>query len=365
MKLDERVAAFDLLDIPIWIYDSERTTILWANREAVALWRAESLEALQRRDFSQTSESVRARWRVIGVKLAEGQTAHEQFTFYPGGVAVSMDLFISAIQLDDGKIAQLVRAQLDRAVDPALVRGIEAVRHTSAVIAMLDEEGAILMQNPASIRAFGEQTAFFSWLEGAEVGAAILATAKAGQVFSDELPVRTRQGERWYAIEARGTRDPATGAAAVLVQMLDTTVQREMASTLERQRRRIRGLSVPILSLGAKTLAVPLIGTMDQERGALLAEQLLPAIVATGARTVILDLTGLEEFEAEDVAHLVRVVRAVELLGASPILTGIRPELAHKMVSMQVQLGGVRVLRDLREVLREASRLPARLPQRG
>jgi anti-anti-sigma regulatory factor len=353
MNLEERIAAFDLLDVPIWVFDSERRVMVWCNVESLALWGAESREALRARDFSNASEAVRARWQVINAKIAEGQTVHELFTFYPHGAPLSLDCYISAIALDDGRMAMLVRARPATGVDPALVRGIEAVRHTSAIIALIGEDGAILMRNPASIRTFGEVAPFSVWIEDPEVASAILATGSSGEVFSEELSVRTRGGERWYAVEARGTRDPATGAAAILLQMVDRTMQHEMTRAIERQRSQIRGLSVPILTLGAGTLALPLIGQLDGERGALIAERLLPAIVEKQALHVILDLTGLEEIESESVEMLSRIIRAVDLLGARPILTGVRAELSRKMVSMQVDLGDVRVLRDLRDALRE------------
>lgn len=354
LSLEGRVAAFELLDIPIWIFDFERTRMVWGNREALALWRAESLEALRGRDFSEVSPAIRARWQRIVAKITQGQTVHEQFTFYPRDVPVTLDCFVSAVDLDDGRTAMLIRGQPEREVDPDLVRGIEAVRHTSAILALLDEEGAIQMQNPASIRAFGEQRSLPSWFEGSDVASSILATARSGQVFSDQLGVRTLAGERWFAVEARGTRDPATGAAAVLVQMLDITEQRQMAVALERQHQHIQALAVPILRLGARTLALPLVGALDRERSALLADKLLPAIVERRAQTVIFDLTGLEAFDHGSVEHLIRVLRAVELLGARPILTSIRPELSRALVSMQGDLAGVRVLRDLSDALQIA-----------
>lgn len=352
LKLEERVAAFELLDIPIWIFDSERTQIVWGNREAVALWRAEDLESLRRRDFSQVSSAIRTRWQSIIAKITKGQTVHEQFTFYPKGAPVTIECALSLIELDDGRTAMLIRGQTDSRVEAELVRGIEAIRHTSALIALLDEKGAVLMQNPASTRAFGEQRSLVSWLEGDATAATLLATARSGQVFSGELPARTLAGERWFAVEARGTQDPATGAAAVLVQMLDTTEQRAMANALERQHHHIRMLSVPILSLGEHTLALPLVGALDRERSAMLADQLLPAIVAKRARTVLFDLTGLSEFDEESVELLSRILRAVQMLGARPIVTSIRPELSRAMVTMQVELTGVRILRDMRDALR-------------
>ncbi len=351
MTLEERLAPFDLLDVPVWVFDAARATMIWANTSALELWRAESRDALCKRDFSDMSDAIRTRLREILAKLVEGQTVYEQFTFYPRGAPVSVHCHLSGIRLDDGTMAMLAHARPDAKVDPGLVRGIEAVRHTSAIIALLGPTGAFLMQNPAALRTFDAQLSFDGWFDDAKAAPGILAAVDAGRVFSAELLACTRQGPRWHTVEARGTRDPVTATDAILVQMMDVTVQREMAWALERQQRQLQKLAVPIMNLGDSTLVLPLVGALDRERGAMIAERLLPTIVARRAREIILDLTGLEEIDAESVEHLVRIVQAISLLGARPVLTGIQAEISKEMVNLDVHLPGVQILRDLHDAV--------------
>lgn len=54
--------AFDLLPIPIWVFDVEKTAMWWANKAALVVWAADGREELLERDFrSDMSECVRQR----------------------------------------------------------------------------------------------------------------------------------------------------------------------------------------------------------------------------------------------------------------------------------------------------------------
>ena len=46
----EDLELFDVLERPVWIFDIK--SMWWANTAAVALWNADSLEALLSRDFA-------------------------------------------------------------------------------------------------------------------------------------------------------------------------------------------------------------------------------------------------------------------------------------------------------------------------
>ena len=51
--LDERLLnGMDVLHTPIWVYDIRHHHIYWANRAALKVWEASSLDELQSRDFS-------------------------------------------------------------------------------------------------------------------------------------------------------------------------------------------------------------------------------------------------------------------------------------------------------------------------
>jgi anti-anti-sigma regulatory factor len=280
---------------------------------------------------------------------------------------------LSGVALDDDRLAILAQGMPgEQAFDADLVRGIEVLRHMPLAVILADRSGALLMQNPACFKAFGTSSSLLPWFADPEVGSALTSAVGAGEVFHAEALMRTASGERWHAIEARPTRDPVTGDAAILMFQLDVTARREAESTAhakgrlaadlssalslaERQRSEILALSAPILGVGERTLVLPLIGALDEERSALIAQRLLSAVSARGARCVILDLTGVSALDGPAAARLVRLARAVELLGAIPLLTGVTPPLARALADAGVDTGDLAFMGDLRQGV-EASR---------
>ncbi|MFY0536099.1 STAS domain-containing protein [Nannocystis pusilla] len=70
---------------------------------------------------------------------------------------------------------------------------------------------------------------------------------------------------------------------------------------------------------------LPIIGAIDPHRAENMMEGLLTRLVATRARSVILDVTGVDALDAAAADHLLGVTRAASLLGARCVLTGCAP----------------------------------------
>ncbi|WP_437312895.1 STAS domain-containing protein [Sorangium sp. So ce385] len=380
-SLDQRLSALELSILPTWVYDHDRYRFPWANAKAVQFWRAADRAELYARDLSDLSPAVRARLDGYVRVVAEGGTVVEDWTLYPRGKPATVTLHGQAIRLDDGRLAVLFQALPQSSdVDASMVRGVEAVRHSSVLVSLVDRAGKALFHNPAALRALGDAPQIDAVFPDEGAGAAIRGAIDAEAPWSGELKVLTTEGERWHRVEARPTTDPVTGGRAVLVQQLDVTAQRRAEGQIEQQgrlidelnrslalveeqRRQILTLSAPILDVGRGTLAVPLIGRLDAERAGELGERLLPAIVAQRASYVVLDVTGADALDPDGAAALEQLARAIQLLGSRPILTGVRPEVARALVD--VDLGeDLLVLRSLGSGL-EVSRRRAAAKRRA
>jgi rsbT co-antagonist protein RsbR len=116
--------------------------------------------------------------------------------------------------------------------------------------------------------------------------------------------------------------------------------QRLLAET-EQQRDAIRALSLPILPINQTTLAAPLIGTFDSLRLADLQQHMLLAIERSGAKTLVLDITGVPTVDHEVARGILRVAQAAHLMGARIVLAGIRPEVAQSLTSLGMDLAGL------------------------
>jgi rsbT co-antagonist protein RsbR len=121
--------------------------------------------------------------------------------------------------------------------------------------------------------------------------------------------------------------------------------------TIERQQREISQLSTPIIEVWDKVLALPLLGVVDRSRAAVVMTSLLAEVVGKGAQFVLLDLTGVEAIDTATGSHLLDLIRAVRLLGAEGIITGIRPSVAQTMVTVGVSLEGIVTHANLRHAL--------------
>lgn len=113
-------------------------------------------------------------------------------------------------------------------------------------------------------------------------------------------------------------------------------------------------LSTPVVRLWDGIIAVPLIGTLDSARTQLVMEKLLETLVATGADHAVLDITGVPTVDTEVAQHLLKTVNAARLLGAECIISGIRPQVAHTIVSLGIEFGDIATKATMADALRHA-----------
>ena len=125
----------------------------------------------------------------------------------------------------------------------------------------------------------------------------------------------------------------------------------EKLATIERQQLAIRELSTPIMEVWDGILCLPIVGIMDTGRSADMTDALLRAVVATRARCAIIDITGIEVMDTGTADHFIRMAKAVRLLGAECVLTGMNPQIAQTVVHMGVDMEGVTTHRSLRDAL--------------
>ena len=83
-----------------------------------------------------------------------------------------------------------------------------------------------------------------------------------------------------------------------------------------------------------------------------IAEKLLQRVVQTRARWSLLDLTGVDEVDETTADHLVKLARAVVLVGGRCVVTGVSPAAAETFAALDNGLGDVRCLANLKEGLR-------------
>jgi rsbT co-antagonist protein RsbR len=102
---------------------------------------------------------------------------------------------------------------------------------------------------------------------------------------------------------------------------------------------------------------MPLVGSMDSARAEQMMVALLEGVVNHAAEVAILDVTGVPSVDAAVAEALVSATKAVGLLGARVVLTGLGPSAARALVELNLELGGITTKGTLRDGLAAARKL--------
>jgi signal transduction histidine kinase len=213
------------LDHAIWITDPDEPRMLWANRAAVALWRADDRDELLSRDQSGASETARQTLRSVRDRVAGGGRVRSERTIYPRGTPVLIEMCIGPYPLPDGRIGLLVEGQPARGPrpNPDVIRSAEASRYAPLALSTHDLAGQTLTRNAHASRSFGNEFSFATlFAEKEDAEQSWQALLREGWLQIDAL-MNTVEGPRWHAIDARTMPDPETGQTMVVLSLHDIT----------------------------------------------------------------------------------------------------------------------------------------------
>ncbi len=235
---------YEWLDIPVWVFDDVHHRCLWANAAALTLWRADSQAELLARDLSDISAGARLRLSLAAAEHARGEVVREPWTLYPKNEPVSVMLTSRSILTPDGRQVMLFTASpLSSNPDTTLLRGMEALQHTSVRIAIFSlRDGRALMLNPAAAAAFGapvqgdKGVKFASLFTHAPVAARIRAQVNRGQTFAADVELITTMGKRWHGMDVRPMRDPLSGEMVMQLNARDIADLKATQTMLEAAR---------------------------------------------------------------------------------------------------------------------------------
>jgi rsbT co-antagonist protein RsbR len=140
----------------------------------------------------------------------------------------------------------------------------------------------------------------------------------------------------------------------------DLSIWRELehkSRELKRYQRTISELATPIIQVWDGVVVVPVIGVVDSKRSAEMMESVLERVARDGIACVIFDVTGVEVVDTYTASHIFKLATAAGLLGASFLMTGIRPEVARTLVQIGLDLTDLSTCRTLKEGLEKSFEL--------
>jgi rsbT co-antagonist protein RsbR len=118
----------------------------------------------------------------------------------------------------------------------------------------------------------------------------------------------------------------------------------------------LREIGSPILPIFSGVILVPLVGAIDSARAERTMDAVLHGVYEHRARVVLLDITGVPTVDTAVANALVRTAQGVRLLGATPVLVGVRAEVAQTIVDLGIDLQGIVTQASLQEGLEYALR---------
>ncbi len=211
-------------------------------------------------------------------------------------------------------------------------------------------------------------------LTGAELPALIRDEAFAPlQELQDEMWAsggyrgELRLQGRWFDLEVIPHFLPGSGLVGFSASFRDISDRHRIAieqetrrneqlahreAIIRAQKESIRALSAPRIPLSPTVTVVPLIGALDSERVDELTGELLVGAAKDQTDTMLLDLTGITEIDSGAATSLLRAIRALRLVGARAVLTGIGPRVAQTLTETDLSADDVTIYASLQDAIR-------------
>ncbi len=126
----------------------------------------------------------------------------------------------------------------------------------------------------------------------------------------------------------------------------------EKEKKIEAQREELIELSTPVIDVWEGVLTVPILGSLDSERASRISEALLTQVVEKRATSAIIDISGISAVDSAVADRLIRTAKAVKLVGAEAILTGVGVEIAQTIADLGIDMAGLKTMSTLKDGLK-------------
>ncbi len=177
-----------------------------------------------------------------------------------------------------------------------------------------------------------------------------------GEIHSGQLDVIGEDGQRRTVDSTAAPIADENGVMRNVILLMVDVTQRKRAEQerlrmqdelISMQAAALAERSTPLIPITDEIMIVPLIGSLDAERGNQLIDTLLQGVSQNRARVAIIDITGIKTLDTQAANTLTGAAQALRLLGVEPILTGIRAEVAQTLVTLGVRLDGISTRNNL------------------
>ncbi len=112
-------------------------------------------------------------------------------------------------------------------------------------------------------------------------------------------------------------------------------------------------LSIPIVPLLQGMAVLPLVGEIDDVRAGILIEETLEKCKNLSISKLVIDFSGVYQLDGTVLHTMDLLLRALKLIGITPIITGLRPELSLQFIHSGLILRDIHISGSIEQVLQE------------
>ncbi|WP_100407006.1 STAS domain-containing protein [Bacillus solitudinis] len=113
----------------------------------------------------------------------------------------------------------------------------------------------------------------------------------------------------------------------------------------------INEISAPIVPITKDIAILPLIGILIEERANVLMDTTIKQVVNYKLDLIFIDLSGVSIIDTFVASRLLDFMNTLKILGVTPVLSGLRPEMSQTIVSLGINLNSYKVVSNLRQAL--------------
>ncbi|MBX0329572.1 STAS domain-containing protein [Oscillochloris sp. ZM17-4] len=155
------------------------------------------------------------------------------------------------------------------------------------------------------------------------------------------------------AVSAVESASQAEGSSRLAEERADALEAQAICllATEQQLRDLVHALETPAVQLADGVLLVPLVGVIDQARVDTLLCRLLKTVSEGRTHLMIIDIAGVPAVDGRVAAVLFQITEALRLLGCETVITGINPDVATTLVSLNARMDGIMTARSPQDAL--------------
>lgn len=131
----------------------------------------------------------------------------------------------------------------------------------------------------------------------------------------------------------------------------DITARKEAEAKHQELIKEINAVSAPLVPVSKGVSILPLVGSIDVNRAKQLADDIPAKIQKLDVQYLIIDFSGIYNFDTWVTDFLIEINTIMKLLGIHSILTGLRPDLARTVVGLRSDLSSLHTMATVQQAI--------------